>query len=585
MSENNENSYINKIEENKIILENKDQSDKSNTNYNNKEDSLKLLSKKDLHIKINLMKGIEINDKIESISQKEKTLNNFNNIEKDVKMKLKLNSWLKKNEEEKKIENINENVNLKVKNNNYEHKISLTIKDDEIKTKNSEIIKKDIVINELNQQKEKNKSISESNKQFEENTELNTKENEKSYKEIKINNLKIKEINYNINNNNSRLTQRKKPLFFYEKPTLISLANIGAAHYMNAILQSLSQIKDLTNYFLDENISGDKIRNNNIAKENENLPQLSPVYLELLKKLWDKNNIQGFFLPFKFKETVEIIRPLFKPGPDGDTEHFIRFLLDRFHNELKTVITNNNIENNNYKVNQYDQQNSLLFSLKEISKETSIISDIFFGIEEITWKCLFCKEKYSKKGRPIPIRYNYMLFYCLIFPLREILIMKNENNIRSNINAINKDEVTLDDCFYFYEKPEIFSGENKNYCDICNQLCDGYYTSKIYSSPNVLVIILNRGKYFIGPYVKLNFKEIIDISKFVSVKEGNFVYKLTGVVISHLAGGFHLECLACCRSPIDNNWYLYKDFLVTKVENIIDYGSPDILFYKKIDSN
>jgi len=148
MSENNENSYINKIEENKIILENKDQSDKSNTNYNNKEDSLKLLSKKDLHIKINLMKGIEINDKIESISQKEKTLNNFNNIEKDVKMKLKLNSWLKKNEEEKKIENINENVNLKVKNNNYEHKISLTIKDDEIKTKNSEIIKKDIVINE-----------------------------------------------------------------------------------------------------------------------------------------------------------------------------------------------------------------------------------------------------------------------------------------------------------------------------------------------------------------------------------------------------------------------------------------------------
>ena len=75
-----------------------------------------------------------------------------------------------------------------------------------------------------------------------------------------------------------------------------------AAYYMNAALQCFSQIEELTNYFLDENISGDKIRNNNIAKKNKNLLQLSPVYLELLKKLWNKNNIKGTYSPNKFKK-------------------------------------------------------------------------------------------------------------------------------------------------------------------------------------------------------------------------------------------------------------------------------------------
>ena len=86
------------------------------------------------------------------------------------------------------------------------------------------------------------------------------------------------------------------------------------------------------------------------------------------------------------------------------------------------------------------------------------------------------------------------------------------------MNMINNNEVTLEDCFYFNEIPDLFTGENKMYCDICNQLCDSLYTSKIYSCPNVLILILNRGKYNIYK-VKLNFEEIIDITKFVSVKK------------------------------------------------------------------
>ena len=94
--------------------------------------------------------------------------------------------------------------------------------------------------------------------------------------------------------------------------------------------------------------------------------------------------------------------------------------------------------------------------------------------------------------------------------------------------------------------------------------------------------------------VKLNFEEIIDITKFVSVKEGNVLYKLTGVIIRLGGDDDGVHFIAFCRSPIDNHWYKYNNSIVTKVENVkkdiidyvtIDYVNPDVLFYKKIDSN
>ena len=45
---------------------------------------------------------------------------------------------------------------------------------------------------------------------------------------------------------------------------------------------------------------------------------------------------------------------------------------------------------------------------------------------------------------------------------------------------------------------------------ICKQLFDSIYTSKIYVCPNILVLILNRGKGNIFD-VKLDFTERLDI--------------------------------------------------------------------------
>jgi len=145
--------------------------------------------------------------------------------------------------------------------------------------------------------------------------------------------------------------------------------------------------------------------------------------------------------------------------------------------------------------------------------------------------------------------------------------------------------VTLYDCFMYNQKTDYFTGENKNYCNICRKLYDSQYTSKIFVSPNVLIMILNRGKGNIFK-IKLDFQLTIDTTDFVIQKEKPRIkYNLYGV-ITHLGeSGPNAHFVATCKSPVDNNWYRYNDALVDPVydfqKDIYDFGNPYILFYEK----
>ena len=169
----------------------------------------------------------------------------------------------------------------------------------------------------------------------------------------------------------------KDSIISLKKPTLIGLNNIGATCFMNSTLQCLSQTINLTKYFLNKN-NQDRIINNNIALKNKNDLQLSPVYLELIQKLWDENGPKSFS-PNKFMNTIEKMNSLFKTGQAGDAKDFIIFILEQIHKELKTPINNdNNI--NNIPLNQYDKQNALYYFFNDFKKECSVISDIFLTL-------------------------------------------------------------------------------------------------------------------------------------------------------------------------------------------------------------
>ena len=116
-------------------------------------------------------------------------------------------------------------------------------------------------------------------------------------------------------------------------------------------------------------------------------------------------------------------------------------------------------------------------------------------------------------------------------------------------------------------------------------MSDSYYTSKIFVSPNILVLILNRGKGNIYD-VKLDFNEEIDITEFVIKKDiPQIKYNLYGVITHIGESGPNAHFIASCKSPIDNKWYRYNDAIVSPITNIqkevINFGTPYILFYQK----
>ena len=414
-----------------------------------------------------------------------------------------------------------------------------------------------------------------------ENNIIIKKENDKLNKQNQVHQNEIKniqKIKINLDKSKTDKDLIKEQILLYSKPTLIGLNNIGTPTFINSTLQCLSQTKKLTNFFLDKKHIN-RIINNNIAMKNKNSLQLSPVFLELINKLWENNGNKSFS-PTKLMNIIYNMNPLFKTGQAGDAKDFIIFILEQLHKELKKPV---NIQGNKILIplNQYDKNNAFNYFFNNFQKECSIISDIFFGFTETTNECLYCKNFYNSNGQSNPICYNYGLFNCLIFPLEEVKNMKYNNNM------INNNPVSLYDCFWYNQKSEYFTGENRNYCNICKQLYDSIYTTRLFISPNVLVLILNRGKGNIYN-IKLDFNEKIDITKFVLKREMPQIrYELYGVITHIGQNGPNAHFIASCKSPVDSKWYRYNDAIVTPINNIknevINFGTPYILFYQKIN--
>ena len=131
---------------------------------------------------------------------------------------------------------------------------------------------------------------------------------------------------------------------------------------------------------------------------------------------------------------------------------------------------------------------------------------------------------------------------------------------------------------------ELFTGENRAYCNNCKQLFDSNYVTRIYSSPQVLILILDRGKGNIYN-ITLNFTETIDITKYIfNDSKKPMKYDLYGVITIIDQNGPNSLFIASCKNPIDNKWYRYNDAIVSPITNvqkeIIEFGIPCILFYQ-----
>ena len=197
---------------------------------------------------------------------------------------------------------------------------------------------------------------------------------------------------------------------------------------------------------------------------------------------------------------------------------------------------------------------------------------MFYGVFETKSKCTGCNY----------IKYNFQVFSFLEFPLFEVNNFCYKQGKRPLYNNdVSNPNVDLYECFDYYQNIELMTGDNKMYCNLCNQTLDSFYGTTLYSTPNYLVINLNRGKnaYY---QCKVNFPEQLNLYNYVTNKNGVTVYKLYAVICHYGESSMSGHFMAFCRHRKDYNWYLYNDAMVNKCSNPYQYneGMPYILFYK-----
>ena len=374
-------------------------------------------------------------------------------------------------------------------------------------------------------------------------------------------------------------------------PPLIGLQNVGATCYMNATLQCFCQIKKFVNYFKYKSYVIETINTKFKHRENECLIDSFKYLIEnlwpsnkkyILPKYMKRNSNNEYFAPYKFKEKISHMNPLFEGAKANDSKDLVNFIIMTVHDELNKAPKKSPSSLNMFIVDQTNEKEILANFVKSFANENqSIVSDIFYGISKTGTQCSRCRI----------IKYNFQAYFFLIFPLEEIRKNKIQNqsmnpfffqqNMFNLLNNQNYNVVNIYDCFNYNEKLEHFTGENSMYCNNCGQNLPACYQTFLYVCPEILIIVLNRGKG-IEFKVKLDFQEDLNLQNYIKRPETGHKYKLIGVVTHMGESGASGHFIAYCKSPISQDWYQYNDDLVFKVNNfkqeIIDYAMPYILF-------
>ena len=421
-------------------------------------------------------------------------------------------------------------------------------------------------------------------------------------------------MNMNINQEefnpiiNTSINEEKNVNYLKEvfnQPPSIGLQNVGATCYMNATIQCFGQLEKFVLYFKYNQMIQQVItknKNNDCLTKSfkdliENLWPDNPKYLD--KKYIGKNSNNEYYKPIQFKKTISKMNPLFAGVQANDSKDLVNFIIMTLHDELNV---GKKLDNNNNPDQTNQQEIYHFFMQNYYSEYQSIISQLFYGINGTVYLCNGCKTQ----------KYNFQVGFFYIFPLEEVrkfkisnlyeqqkqnLLYQFNNNMINlnqmqillesyNIQLQNNNSVSIVDCFDFNQKKEYMTGENAMYCNVCNKSENSMYFSYIVNSPEIMIIILNRGQG-IQFKIKLEFTEFLDITNYVKFNNNRQVnYKLVGVVTHMGESGASGHFVAFCRSPINEHWYNYNDDLCFLIDNfegqVIDYAMPYILFYQKV---
>ena len=407
--------------------------------------------------------------------------------------------------------------------------------------------------------------------------------------EMNLNNLNYDEgvnknnnsINANNNYDENKMENEKdtaidqimEELYIEEYNPSLGIAKNEHIKYLNSVIQCFAHIPDIT----------DKIVNLHYDEHFENiLPKLKLTkrYRNLLinlffpEKVYNMNRVA--YNSDSLINTLYELNPLFQNSENIEIKEFINFFILKLHDELN-IKKNNNNDLNNENINknmQIKNENDVLVDFLQnfTTKNNSIISKALYGISKYTFYCHQCQNSF----------YNFQCYSYLYFNLDKIIEYKQSKYHRNDV------DINLNDCLDYYQKSETLRGDKGLFCPSCLEQTESTSIKNIYSTKNVLILILDRN-------IRNNFnecifelKETINLRDYVQYKkEGEKSREkfFLGGLVNYIGDNYGNETYnAFIRMGKNNDWYCYDDENIyqTSFQDIKNNGYPIILFYHKL---
>ncbi|XP_055011794.1 ubiquitin carboxyl-terminal hydrolase 3 isoform X2 [Boleophthalmus pectinirostris] len=343
------------------------------------------------------------------------------------------------------------------------------------------------------------------------------------------------------------------------------LRNLGNTCFMNAVLQSLSNIEQFSGFFKSlpaaAQISKTAGRMYHTRSQGDTSVSLVEEVRKTLCSLWQGN--QSAYSPDSLFYTVWKLMPSFRGYQQQDAHEFMRYLLDHLHRELQDA--------QNGDAHVCEEQAGPTRDKSCLNGNSSVVTSLFGGVLQNEVNCLICGTE-SRKFDPF-------LDLSLDIP-RQFRQKKSKEQEPGP-------PCTLHDCLQSFTDLEELDETELYYCLKCKKRQKSTKKFWIKKLPKVLCLHLKRFHWTtfmrnkVDTYVKFPMKSL-DMRSFLLEPEAaapdSCLYDLAAIAVHHGSGVGSGHYTAYGHH--EGRWYHFNDSTVSLTsEDAVAKAKAYILFY------